>query len=101
MPIYEYTCHDCGKVFDAMQKFSDAPLTQCRCGKAGRVSKNLTAAGFALKGTGWYVTDFKNGASTKPTETKTEATTAADSAATSSSNPPAPACGAGACAACS
>jgi putative FmdB family regulatory protein len=73
MPIYEYTC-ECGKVFDTIQKMSDAPLTQCRCENAGKVTKNLTAAGFALKGSGWYVTDFKGGAAAaKPAEIKTDA----------------------------
>jgi putative FmdB family regulatory protein len=73
MPIYEYTC-ECGKVFDTIQKMSDAPLTQCRCENAGKVTKNLTAAGFALKGSGWYVTDFKGGAAAaKPAEGKPDA----------------------------
>jgi putative FmdB family regulatory protein len=73
MPIYEYTCHDCGKVFDTIQKISEPPLTQCRCEKAGKVTKNLTAAGFALKGSGWYVTDFRGGnTGAKPAEAKTE-----------------------------
>jgi putative FmdB family regulatory protein len=73
MPIYEYTC-ECGKVFDTIQKMSDAPLTHCRCEKAGAVTKNLTAAGFALKGSGWYVTDFRGGAAStaNPVEGKTE-----------------------------
>jgi putative FmdB family regulatory protein len=72
MPIYEYTC-ECGKVFDTIQKMSDAPLTQCRCENAGKVTKNLTAAGFALKGSGWYVTDFRGGATAaKPAEGKAE-----------------------------
>ncbi len=74
MPIYEYTCHDCGKIFDALQKISDAPLTECRCEKAGKVTKNLTAAGFTLKGSGWYVTDFKGGGgATKAAEAKADA----------------------------
>lgn len=73
MPIYEYTC-ECGKVFDTIQKISEPPLTHCRCEKAGAVTKNLTAAGFSLKGSGWYVTDFKGGAAaTKPAESKTDA----------------------------
>jgi putative FmdB family regulatory protein len=72
MPIYEYTC-ECGKVFDTIQKISEPPLTHCRCDKAGAVTKNLTAAGFALKGSGWYVTDFRGGAAAKPGETKADA----------------------------
>jgi len=53
MPMYEYQCSSCGLVFEARQKFSDAPLTSCRdCG--GPVSKLISRAGFALKGGGWY-----------------------------------------------
>ncbi len=82
MPIYAYKCADCGFEQDVMQKMSDAPLTECpQCGKSS-YAKQLTAAGFQLKGSGYYATDFKNGAA-KPAET-----------------PAAPACGAGACPAC-
>jgi len=60
MPIYEYRCSGCGKQEDVMQKMSDAPLTLCpACGKETFV-KQLSAAGFQLKGNGYYVTDFKN-----------------------------------------
>lgn len=60
MPIYEYRCSSCGKQEDVMQKMSDAPLTTCpACGKE-TFSKQLSAAGFQLKGNGYYVTDFKN-----------------------------------------
>ena len=59
MPIYAYRCEACGFTKDALQKVSDAPLTACpSCGKPA-FKKQLTAAGFQLKGTGWYVTDFK------------------------------------------
>jgi putative FmdB family regulatory protein len=62
MPIYEYRCASCGHTKDHLQKMSDAPLTDCpACGKA-TYAKALTAAGFQLKGSGWYQTDFKNGA---------------------------------------
>lgn len=65
MPIYAYKCSACGHAEDEMQKVSDAPLTKCpKCG-AEAYGKQLTAAGFALKGNGYYVTDFKNG-QTKP-----------------------------------
>lgn len=61
MPIYEYRCTDCGAQKEHLQKMSDAPLAQCpSCGGAN-YSKQVTAAGFQLKGNGWYVTDFKNG----------------------------------------
>jgi putative FmdB family regulatory protein len=53
MPVYEYQCQSCNLVFEAMQKFSDAPLTECReCG--GPVKKLISQTGFALKGGGWY-----------------------------------------------
>lgn len=54
MPIYEYVCHACGKEFEAMQKFSDKPLTRCTCGKKGRVERKLSAPSFHLQGGGWY-----------------------------------------------
>ena len=61
MPIYEYQCTSCGKVTEALQKISDAPLTDCpACGKAA-LRKKVTAAAFRLKGGGWYETDFKSG----------------------------------------
>ena len=62
MPIYEYRCKDCGFQQEFLRKVSDAPLTTCPgCGKE-TLDKMLTAAGFQLKGTGWYATDFKGGA---------------------------------------
>jgi len=72
MPIYEYRCAACGERHDALQRVSDAPLTDCpRCGAAA-LSKALTAAGFQLKGSGWYATDFKGsppaGRGDKPAE---------------------------------
>lgn len=70
MPIYAYRCAACGYQKDALQKLSDPPLTQCpECGQE-TFSKQVTAAGFQLKGSGWYVTDFRGGnnpaAATKP-----------------------------------
>jgi len=62
MPIYAYKCESCGHSKDALQKISDAPLTVCpHCG-APTFKKQLTAAGFRLKGSGWYATDFRGGA---------------------------------------
>ena len=59
MPLYEYQCDQCGKVIEALQKFSDDPLTKCEeCG--GRLEKLISKSSFALKGKGWYVTDYKN-----------------------------------------
>lgn len=61
MPIYAYKCASCGFAKDVLQKVSDAPLTDCpQCG-AQAFSKQITAAGFQLKGSGWYVTDFRGG----------------------------------------
>ena len=61
MPIYAYKCSACGHAKDVLQKMSDAPLTDCPACGAAAFSKQLTAAGFQLKGSGWYVTDFRDG----------------------------------------
>ena len=60
MPIYEYECQKCGKVFETIQKFSDPRLTECLCEEKGPVTKLISAAAFHLKGSGWYVTDFRD-----------------------------------------
>lgn len=61
MPIYAYKCASCGHAKDVLQKISDAPLSVCpACGQSS-FQKQLTAAGFQLKGSGWYVTDFREG----------------------------------------
>ncbi|MGQ3051414.1 MAG: FmdB family zinc ribbon protein [Roseateles sp.] len=62
MPIYAYRCSACGHAKDVLQKLSDAPLTTCPACAAESFSKQVTAAGFQLKGSGWYATDFKGGA---------------------------------------
>ena len=63
MPIYAYKCDSCGHAKDVLQKISDEPLSVCpQCGAAS-FTKQVTAAGFQLKGSGWYATDFKGGAS--------------------------------------
>ena len=62
MPIYAYRCSSCGHAKDVLQKLSDAPLTTCPACGAESFSKQVTAAGFQLKGSGWYATDFKGGA---------------------------------------
>lgn len=78
MPIYEYQCKACGHELEAIQKLSDQPLKDCpACGKT-ELSKLISAAGFRLKGGGWYETDFKSGDKKK--------NLAGDQA--SSSNPP-------------
>jgi len=71
MPIYEYRCSSCGHEKEVLQKLSDAPLAECpACGKS-TLRKLVSAAGFHLKGSGWYATDFKGGA--KPKEGSQEA----------------------------
>jgi putative FmdB family regulatory protein len=65
MPIYEYECLDCGKLFEIFQKISDEPLKECQeC--HGHLNRLISMCSFQLKGTGWYVTDYKSGASSPP-----------------------------------
>ena len=89
MPIYAYKCDSCGFAKDVLQKISDAPLTDCpSCGKP-HFQKQVTAAGFQLKGSGWYVTDFKGSsgaASTSAPSTGSDAAPAAAPAASSSAD---------------
>jgi len=59
MPIYEYKCSSCGHKKEVLQKMSDAPLTQCPACAKPTLTKLISAAGFQLKGSGWYATDFK------------------------------------------
>jgi putative FmdB family regulatory protein len=65
MPIYAYRCTSCGHEKDVIQKMSDARLTTCPECHTENFVKQLTAAGFQLKGSGWYATDFKGGATSK------------------------------------
>jgi putative FmdB family regulatory protein len=88
MPIYAYRCEACGFAKDVLQSISAAPLTDCEsCGKP-EFRKQVTAAGFQLKGSGWYVTDFRNGATpaakadANPAGTTADGTAAATTAAT-------------------
>lgn len=66
MPIYAYKCSSCGHARDVLQKLSDAPLTECPSCGASAFTKQVTAAGFQLKGSGWYATDFRNGSGAAP-----------------------------------
>lgn len=97
MPIYEYLCNSCGTKKEHIQKMSDAPIQVCpECGSVA-YTKQISAAGFQLKGSGWYVTDFKNKPSqpaakseksdiqSKPVETQT-----GSAATTTTSTAPAP-----------
>ena len=59
MPIYEYECLDCGKKFEIFQKMSEEPLKECKA-CAGRLNRLISRCSFQLKGTGWYVTDYKS-----------------------------------------
>lgn len=61
MPIYEYRCESCGHELEAIQKVSDAPLVVCPTCNHSSLKKLISAAGFRLKGGGWYETDFKSG----------------------------------------
>jgi len=91
MPIYEYECTKCGEIEEALQKFSDKPLTKCRhC--SGKLVKLVSQSSFHLKGTGWYVTDYaskskgsdkpvKNGSDTKTNEAKSSKTESKNSKA--------------------
>jgi putative FmdB family regulatory protein len=109
MPIYAYRCESCGFAKDVLQKMSDAPLTQCpECG-TDAFRKQVTAAGFQLKGSGWYVTDFRGGnsgnnagnnsggaasnasdASASKTDSKPDAAGSSDSAASATTPAAAP-----------
>lgn len=94
MPIYEYRCSSCGHQQEFLQKVSAAPLTRCtQCGQE-TFSKMVTAAGFHLKGSGWYATDFKS-AGTKPAAKPEGKSESGDGGAAA-----APACGTGSCPAC-
>jgi putative FmdB family regulatory protein len=118
MPIYEYRCGSCGHQQEFLQKVSDAPLTTCpQCGKPS-LSKLLSAAGFHLKGSGWYATDFKNSGTKPAAKSAGDAKPAADAKSGESKSAEskggesksgeskseekkaAPSCGAGGCAAC-
>jgi putative FmdB family regulatory protein len=68
MPIYEYQCTDCGKIEEALQKVTDAPLTTCgHC--SGKLNKLISHSAFHLKGSGWYVTDYANKGNPPPAAT--------------------------------
>jgi putative FmdB family regulatory protein len=83
VPTYQYTCTECGEPVEAVQKFSDAPLTVCTaCG--GRLRKVFSPVGIVFKGSGFYRTDSRNGASAAPATKEKEK--ASDSASTSSSD---------------
>ncbi|MGB4359165.1 MAG: FmdB family zinc ribbon protein [Rhodoferax sp.] len=89
MPIYAYKCNACGFAQDVLQKMSDPVLTECpTCGQAS-FAKQLTAAGFQLKGSGWYATDFKGGSAAASAVAPAAGAVAATSEAASSVAAPA------------
>lgn len=91
MPIYAYRCAACGFAKDVLQKISDPVLSVCpNCGKS-EFQKQVTAAGFQLKGSGWYVTDFRGGGSAPATGTASSGESASPAPAPSTSPAPAPA----------
>lgn len=97
MPIYEYRCASCGHQQEFLQKVSDAPLTVCtQCGKPS-FAKMVTAAGFQLKGSGWYATDFRNSGS-KPAAKTEEAPKGDAKSGEGGKEASTPACGTGGCA---
>ncbi len=100
MPIYAYRCSACGHAKDVLQKMSDPVLSTCPACGAEAFSKQLTAAGFQLKGSGWYVTDFKGGSGGASAPAAASSTAAAPAAAASSSSDAAPAAGCGGACAC-
>lgn len=90
MPIYAYKCGSCGHAKDVLQKISDAPLTVCPACGAEAFSKQVTAAGFQLKGSGWYVTDFRggNGGNSAPATEAKSASTSDTAVSASTSDAP-------------
>ncbi len=99
MPIYAYKCGSCGHAKDVLQKLSDKPLTVCPSCGAEAFTKQVTAAGFQLKGSGWYVTDFRGGnnkggsdsaSGGASAEAKADTKTEAKSESKSESSAPAP-----------
>ncbi|TMH37109.1 MAG: zinc ribbon domain-containing protein [Betaproteobacteria bacterium] len=105
MPIYEYRCSACGHELEALQKLSEAPLVRCPSCSKDSLAKLVSAAGFQLKGSGWYATDFKN--SGRKPDAKPAADKSADAAPAESksetkteSTAPSPAAGCGAKCSC-
>jgi putative FmdB family regulatory protein len=95
MPFYEYVCEECGRATELLQRISDPPATECPHCHASSLVKQVSAAGFRLKGGGWYETDFKSGGkrnlASEAEGAKTDAKSETDSAKSSHG------CAAGAC----
>ena len=102
MPIYAYKCESCGFAKDVLQKMSDSPLSDCPTCAAPTFKKQLTAAGFQLKGSGWYATDFKGsatGAAVEATTSTSEVAKPAESTVTAPA-PSSPSTGGGCAGGC-
>lgn len=95
MPVYDYQCSSCGNTFEATQRMSDPPLTTCACGSEGTVTRLLSAgSGLIFKGSGFYITDYKNGkngstSSTTPNSTPSSSEGTAKSGTASKAEAPA------------
>jgi putative FmdB family regulatory protein len=84
MPIYEYECTKCGRIEEALQKFSDKPLKKCRhC--SGKLHKLVSQSTFHLKGSGWYVTDYADKSKAQPTSKKESKTSTSSDASSETS----------------
>lgn len=95
MPIYEYRCGQCGHEKEYLQKVSDPAITVCPSCGASAMTKLISAAGFQLKGSGWYATDFKNGGGKATAAAPKEGGSGdkpAETAAAPCANGPCPAC---------
>ncbi len=90
MPIYAYKCAACGFAKDVLRKMSDPVLTQCPSCQAESFEKQVTAAGFQLKGSGWYVTDFRDGAKKEGSSKEGTSTAGGDASSSSAAASPTP-----------
>src|SRR5947208_3572855 len=102
MPIYEYKCDECGHRLEAIQKVNDAQLVDCPACNKPALKRLMSAAGFQLKGSGWYATDFKNKGQKKPESSKSESKESTGGSSSSEGGDPAPtkkahSCGGGTC----
>ena len=95
MPIYEYQCQSCGHTHEALQKLNAEPLLTCPACSKPELMKKISAAGFRLKGAGWYETDFKSG-----TKKNVAGEGGASSSSASSEAPKAGSCSSGGCGSC-
>ncbi|MCC6159578.1 MAG: zinc ribbon domain-containing protein [Deltaproteobacteria bacterium] len=100
MPIYEYHCEKCDRILEVNQRISDAPLTTCpSCEDPGSLKKLISRSSFHLKGGGWYTTDYARAGAKDTADAKDSVSTKSESSSETKSDA-APACGQGACAAC-